>query len=123
MSSPSSRIERIHQNRRKGHSQQESCRQDQACHSGSYGKVLALYCFLNAADPPICRHNLSAQLDPHNAGVVIVDLTGRSGRDVGHPVLPDDKPSNTNHALFLQSGFVHDMARDASGDSEQCIIS
>ncbi|PWN42818.1 DUF1771-domain-containing protein [Ceraceosorus guamensis] len=47
-------------------------------------------------------YNLAAHLDPHNSGVLVVNLQGQGSRDVG--------------------SFTRDLAKHASGDEEQCTI-
>ena len=58
-------------------------RKDQACHRGTYGKVSHDFTFVVGVLPdwslPILRHHLKAELDPHNAGVLVVEIEASSG--------------------------------------------
>jgi len=50
-------------------------------------------------------HRLAAELDSHNAGVVIVHLNGGGGG-----------------GAFRDAGFTRDLAKQATGNEEQCAI-
>lgn len=52
------------------------------------------------------RYNLQAHLDPHNSGVLVVDLTGKAGGSFGRDV----------------GGMTRGLAQQASGNEDQVSI-
>lgn len=68
------------------------------------------------------RYHLGAKLDPDNAGVLVVDLTGQTGSDVSVASLSIFFSLHESSFECTQDTVMDDMARSTPGDSDQCII-